>query len=129
MTKSEFQFTNPILLNIQFDVHEEFNDNVELQIPIQFAASNNWDKKSEEAAAKLKISMGEENNKYPYYLTATMAANFKWNAANFVPEAIENLLDRNAPALLLAYARPIIANITNSSPFPVQNLAYFDFTK
>lgn len=42
-------------------------------------------------------------------------------------EISEAMLKCNAPALLLSYMRPIVANITNVSKFPVYNLPFVNF--
>ena len=129
MVLSSFQFTNPVLLKAQFAVNDGFNNRYEMQIPMELNVSNNWDKESLQASVKLEITIGEESAQYPYYLKIAMGADFKWETGKYADEAIENLLNKNAPVLLLSYARPIIANITNVSPYSAQNLPYFDFTK
>ena len=47
---------------------------------------------------------------------------------NDLDEQIDNLLRKNAPALLLSYARPLIASITNASKFPTYNIPFLDFS-
>lgn len=129
MEPSVFQFTNPVLTGTQFSVNSEFCNEKELQMPVHINVANNWDKKSCRAAVQLTVSIGQENNDFPYFLQVIMNADFKWQQDVYKPEDITNLLSKNAPALLLSYVRPIVANITNASPFPVQNLPFFDFTK
>lgn len=48
----------------------------------------------------------------------------KWEEMD--KKIIESMLRMNAPALLLGYMRPIVANITNSSNFPVYNLPFLN---
>ena len=128
MKLSNFQFTNPVLTETRFVVNNMFRKE-EIKIPIQINAANNWDKKSCRAAAQLVVSIGQETEDFPYFLQVVINADFKWEENAYEEKDITNLLSQNAPALLLSYARPIIACITNASPFPVQTLPYFDFTK
>ena len=56
-----------------------------------------------------------------------MVSGFTWNDLD--DEMVDTLLRQNAPALLLSYARPIIASITNASKFPTYNIPFFDFSE
>lgn len=60
-----------------------------------------------------------------FKLIAKVAADFRWEDLD--DKAVDAMLHLNAPALLLGYMRPIVANITNSSVFPVYNLPFMDF--
>ena len=130
MVPSSFQFTNPVLLKLDFQVNEDFSSSDELSLPIQFQVQKTQNDPAENTATvKLFVTVGEKNSQMPYYIDAIMCANFKWEPEKYDPKNLENLLQKNAPALLLSYIRPIIANITNVSPYTVTNLAFFDFTK
>ena len=54
-----------------------------------------------------------------------MASDFKWEDLD--EKTVDSMLNLNAPALLLSYMRPIVANITNSSKFPTYNLPFINF--
>lgn len=130
MKKSSFQFTNPVLLRLDFQINEDFSSKDSISVPIQFQVQKSTKDQTEKmATVKLSVTVGEKTNNMPYYISATICANFKWEPDSYSEEAVDNLLSQNAPALLLSYIRPIIANITNSSPYPVNNLPFFDFTQ
>ena len=54
-----------------------------------------------------------------------VASDFKWEDLD--DDTVEKLLNSNAPALLLSYMRPIVANLTNASNLPVYNLPFVNF--
>ena len=82
-----------------------------------------------EAVVELNIIIGaKENNEAPFYVDMVMGAIFKWDDS-YDENTVKDLLSINAPALLLGYARPIIATITNMSPFPAYNLPFYNFTE
>lgn len=130
MVPSSFQFTNPVLLKVDFQVNENFSSSDDLSLPIQLQVQKNRsDPAGDTATVKLAVTIGDKSSQMPYYLSAIMSANFKWEPEKYSQENLENLLQKNAPALLLSYIRPIIANITNASPYDVTNLPFFDFTQ
>lgn len=130
MVRSSFQFTNPVLLKVDFQVNENFSSSDDLSLPIQLQVQKNRnDPAGDTATVKLTVTIGDKSSQMPYYLSAIMSANFKWEPEKYPQENLENLLQKNAPALLLSYIRPIIANITNASPYDVTNLPFFDFTQ
>lgn len=79
MKKSEFQFTDPHIVNLEFSVNEDFDE------------------------AKFKTEQKTS------------------------PEFFAKLLNANAPALLMSYARPIIAVVTARAGFPSFNIPFINF--
>lgn len=75
----------------------------------------------------LTLTLGEDNGNAPFYICATEAARFRWEKD--MDEFSDDLLNSNAPALLLSYLRPVVAQITAASPFGAYNLPFMDFTK
>ena len=61
-------------------------------------------------------------------MEAEFTANFRWSEA-LDEQRRDSLLKQNAPALLVSYARPIIAMITNASRFPAFNIPFINFTE
>ena len=57
----------------------------------------------------------------------TIGARFLWDDV-YDEETLQDLLSQNAPALLLGYARPIIANMTSVGPTSTYNLPFYNFT-
>ena len=109
-------------VNPEYDPEANEGD-IEMQnsFNIQVARSKNENR----ANVKLTLETNAENEKAPFKLRITMASDFKWEDMD--EKTVESMLKMNAPALLLGYMRPIVANITNSSNFPVYNLPFLNF--
>ena len=80
-----------------------------------------------EALVSLNIVIGEKSKSFPFYLSITMSAQFVCDKNK--SEIFHELLETNAPALLLSYARPIVSVITSQSGFPTLNLPFMNFKK
>ncbi|WP_276620945.1 protein-export chaperone SecB [Syntrophomonas wolfei] len=128
MIKSDFQFSNPYLTNLVFIVNEEFepNNSEEVNISNEINVSVQRPQTGNEAIVSLLIEINKDISNRPFYLKIEIEAVFSWNNS-MAEDMIDTMLSKNAPALLLAYARPIVANITNSSPFPTYNLPFMNF--
>lgn len=128
MKKSDLQFSNPWLeyLNfVQNDQFEKVDSEINMKNSFQIQV-NKFEEKSENEAKvslTLEVNKGEENS--PFILEITMSAFFRWNSK--IEYNIDEMLNTNAPALLLGYMRPIVAGITNSSKYPVYNLPFINF--
>lgn len=128
--ESVFQFSNPMLLKLDFSVNQDFENNDEEKIRLsvrletQVAQEN---KDDNEAFVVLCVTVGEKEKKFPFYVYAEEAASFKWEKGAYSGETLNKLLKQNAPALLLSYLRPIIANITNSSPYTAYDIPFMNF--
>ena len=129
MEASQFQFSNPILIDSIFKINEEYEgeDINYNDIPVSFDIEVMKHEKNPEALVQLKVEVGEKGDKYPFYALATEGAHFRWNS-----DEIQNpniFLEQNAPALLLSYLRPIIANLTAASICDAYNLPFINFSK
>lgn len=127
--ESKFQFSNPVLLNITFKINETFKSKEETKIKMQIETKEERVENASEALVMLCIYIGEESDEAPFYLYAEEAAKFRWDCAAYNEDEIKKLLSQNAPALLLAYLRPIIANVTGASPFSGYNIPFVNFTQ
>ena len=128
MKSSKFQFLNPYLEELYFTANPEYApDSAEIGIEMQnaFNVQVARSKNENKANVKLTLETNTENEKAPFKLRISMASDFKWEDMD--EKTIDSTLRLNAPALLLGYMRPIVANITNSSSFPVYNLPFFNF--
>lgn len=128
MNESKFQFINPYLLELNFEVNKDFAPDdeeigMENSFNIQVAKSNTENR----ANVELILEINKTNENAPFKIKARIASDFKWE--NLEEHQAEKLLETNAPALLLGYLRPIIASITNSSNFPSYNLPFMNFKK
>lgn len=131
MKESNFQFTNPFLKKLKFDVNDSFLsqkklDNNLLEMEHNFNTEIGHNKKENKAYVELSLTINENNNKAPFFLSISVASYFIWND-DMSEEMIDSMLKYNAPALLLGYMRPIVANVTNASVFPVYNLPFMNF--
>lgn len=125
MKTSIFKFSDPKLIEISFDINETFNkDNFE-----GFNIKNSVDKEindnSTEGIVSLKLTIGERNSSYPFYIEICNRAIFKCDDSNM----FDKLIDTNAPALLLSYLRPIVSLLTSQAGFPSFNLPFINFTE
>lgn len=131
MKPSNFQFTNPSLLNLDYQINKDFAPNKNTsEIEVNFSTNCNIIKNegSKEAIVELSISIGQKDNSVPFYISATEVAKFKWND-EVDNEILEILLNQNAPSLLLSYLRPLISTITSAGPVGSYNIPFMDFTK
>ena len=133
MDKSKFQFTNPTLTRLEFEVHNDFLRKGKLDMGINLSVNCRRAKKEDDtlgssALVMVTVSIGTKDNSTPFYIEADEEATFRWCEGDFSEANIEALLNENAVALLISYLRPIIANVTASSPYPCYNLPFLDLT-
>ena len=102
MKPSSFQFSNPILVNMTFEVNRHFKGDNNVDIPTNFNVSIHEDENSPEAIVELTVEIGRRDESTPYYIS---------------------------PALLLGYLRSVIATVSSASPFETINIPFMDFTK
>ena len=132
MKKSKFEFSTPHLVRIEYHENDGFTYDASrgaIDVPIAISRDERIADSSHSAEVSLQIQIGQSNSTLPFYIETVMSANVRWDPDAFSDEQVPNLLSQNAPALLLSYARPIIASITNASVFPTYNIPFLDFTK
>lgn len=128
MKPSKFQFLNPYLVEVYFVANPNFAlgvDNGEIEMQNDFNIQVKRSKNENRANVELTLETNTENEKAPFKLGIKVASDFKWEDLD--EKTVESMLNHNAPALLLGYMRPIVANITNSSNFPAYNLPFINF--
>ena len=132
MKKSNLQFSNPVLTRLEFEIHKSFKADGPIEMPInikrEIVRNADGDVPINMAQVAVTLSVGNKDSSTPFYIEADEEAKFKWNEGMFNEVQIEDLLKLNATALLLSYLRPVISNITSSSPYPAYNLPYLDLT-
>ena len=129
--KSEFQFSNPELTNIEFISNSDFLDVNDGEVQMKIDLSVKVEKMQgmeNEAKVSLRVCLGEQSDKYPFYLEAVECGFFRWETGKYKDDVVEKLLNQNAPSLLLSYLRPIIFQITAASSFEAYNLPFINFT-
>jgi len=127
MKKSKFQFTDPELEKLEFDINAEYNadkfDGIVMESHTQVKRE---DSNESYVALTLRIGSNEENQ--PFTILVKMSAIFSWEE-NLEDKLVKSLLKSNAPAALLSYMRPIVSMITVSSKYPALNIPFIDFTQ
>ena len=129
MTPSEFQFINPILSNITYRLHSEFDISAGEPVPIknEFKTDIQRDTDNPKAIVDLTVIIGDMDPKLsPFFIELTVSSLFVWNES-LSENDLHNLLTVNAPAVLLSYARPVVSSITNMSPYSSYNIPFFNF--
>ncbi len=123
MKKSSFQFSNPHIEEISFTKNKNFepSKNMDTHISTEVNRSEN---NSNTADVTLCIDLG--SNKQPFCLNLKMTAKFTWDETI---EDVENYLKVNASALLMSYARPIIAFLTAQAGYPALHMPFVNFTE
>jgi len=129
MKNSSFQFKAPVLSHLEFVLNSEFNREEKSHYKNEFQIGYNKNDNGYEAIVELSITIGAapESQNQPYTVKMVIGSVFRWND-DYSAELIESLLTINAPALLVSYARPIVASITNSSGCGSYNIPFIDFT-
>lgn len=130
MKKSSFQFRNPVLAKLEFGINEGFNKNLndKQEVNINMAVQVNKKLDMHEAEVSLSFELGDKDDSNPFYVAAIEKADFRWDDV-LDDNTVEQLLNQNAPSLLLSYLRPIIAQITAASPYDSFDIPFINFKK
>ena len=131
MKPSNIQFTNPIIEEISYKINHTFTKKEgKIDTHNKFDVKIRKGKEQNQAIVSLKIEVGNPDHKEqePFAIILVISSMFKWDG-EYDEETLNSLLSVNAPALLLGYARPMIASITNMSPYPAYNLPLYNFTE
>lgn len=129
--QSSFQFSNPAMIEVHFVIHRDFNtegvgDKLETPIQVMFSPPSTIEARNNSVAAQLTVEVGRDDSTFPFFLSVTMGADFRWDET-LPEEMVKQMLSRNAPMLLLAYARPLVAQITDSSPVGAVHIPFLNF--
>lgn len=120
MKESFFQFSKPVISVLNYSINEEV---LAEEAAGEKHLHTHFDRRvlrmdgKPEAVVELVIEIGcdEKSINVPFRLSLTIGAAFRWNEDIADDAVIQSLLNLNAPALLLSYARPVISNITSNS--------------
>ena len=130
MKKSKLQFSTPILKSSYISINDTFIANnkpdslndIEMTIDHEVGYS---ERDGNSVFVQLRVTVGEESDKYPFVACIEMLAQFTWDKT-LKENTIDKLLKINAPAHLLSYARPIISLLTSMTPFPAYNIPFMN---
>ena len=130
MKQSHFKFKEPFVSKINYEINEKCSREEDLDVPISFSVNISRDKEENLSVVELEIVLGKDEfeEAIPFYIDMTIGAMFAWDNV-YDEKTIQSLLQVNAPALLLGYARPLISTITTMSPFPTYNIPFVNFTE
>lgn len=124
--KLKNQFTEDILFkkNNNF-INKESSVNVDFFSDINIEYINNT---SAEVLLKFKVFSEEQFDNSPFFLMISQKGVFEWT--NDTPRnTVEQLLNTNAPAVLLSYIRSLISQITAFSGYPTLIVPLINFKK
>lgn len=128
MLVSGFKFSNPKLLKLAFQINSDYLPEKNQEAKVNISVSHNINKINEnEDVVELSIEIGEASNRVPFLTNLLIGSKFKLysdvNGTDF-----DKLLEINAPALLLSYARPIVSSVTTQAGLKPLNLPFINFT-
>ncbi|WP_314165935.1 protein-export chaperone SecB [Lachnoanaerobaculum gingivalis] len=126
MNESKFQFFDPILEKVKFEVCEDFDDDNFEGISIE-CNTNVIIVGEQDAKVSLNVNIGNGKKNQPFDISIVMSADFNWdNTIN--EENAKKMLQVNGSAVLLSYIRPIVSSLTGSSRYPSFNIPFVNFT-
>ena len=129
MKKSMFQFKNPHIEKISFEINNNipFEDDIPLSVNVQTFLSN----EENVALVKLFLTVGELDDtskklKNSIYFNGCIVSEFKWEREI---KNVENMLKVNGGAVLLSYLRPILSSLTMQAGIKPLHIPLIDFTE
>lgn len=128
MKESVFKFRNPVLESIRFDINDEFNEEEYDGVGISGETLISRMRDKNMAVVRFYLKIGENAQTVPFVIEISMKAEYQWEES-MEEEKVKKLLQSNAPALILSYMRPIVANITGSSKYPMFHIPYIDLSE
>lgn len=134
MKPSPIRFSDPYLEECEFRINKEYlrNGTEESDAPHQIkmpfhVESSVSEPEGDVYPVSLRVTVGKESDELPFWAHVTMLAFFTIKD-DVSEESKKSFLSINAPALLYSYIRPVIASLTENSPFPPYHLPFMDFT-
>jgi len=121
--KSKFQYTNPRITKFNY----KFTELPDGEWKIRMNHRKEIEKISDnEARVVLEMIICADEDPSPFEIVFSVEAKFRWTDLDAQNASI--LLSQTAPALLVGYARPVVAMFTNSSGITPFNIPMIDFT-
>lgn len=123
ITKSGFQFANPKIKKVLFQINDDFKEYKYEGMPISYGVRIT-EREESSALLELEINIGNEGETTPFCVDLTIVSKFRWT--DDVEAPADSLLKLNATTLLMSYARPIIAHLTADAGIKPFNLPFID---
>lgn len=130
MEKSYFQLKEQSIINVEF-IKNEFFENKDISVNIDFSHNTeiiNINNNNAYVILTFNVFNKEFLENYPFFVKVVIKGNFFWDS-QISPERLNNLLNINAPAVLLSFVRSIIAQLTAFSGFPALIIPLINFQK
>lgn len=124
MQESSFKFDNPIIQKILLCTNDQFDESLFDGIGLNTNTDIQQLEGDNKAIVRLHITLGGEEKEYPFVVECIMTSVFSWDDNTENPKL---LLEYNAPALLLSYARPYISLLTAGTKYPALNIPFMNF--
>lgn len=125
---SNFQFSKPSLLSIEYRAGVDCDSPKSFDIVNNFNVKINRNESEPTAFVSLVFNISTEAENLPFFINAEIGAYFKWDDT-FSDDEISSLLNKNAPALLLSYLRPIVSNLTSAGNHAAYDIPFMNFTE
>ena len=128
MKESFFKLRSQFTEEIIFKKNSDFKDR---KIKLKFSHRleiKNIDEGSSNVKLIFNIFTEEELAESPFFISITQSGKFEY-PSNLDKNNLENLLNINAPAVLLSYIRGIISQITAFSGYQALIIPLMNFTK
>lgn len=120
---SNFQFSNPKVTKMIFEVNDKFVSEKYKGTPLSYEViSKNIDNNS--ADVELNMKIGVKGTETPFYIELAISSRFIWTE-DAAPVA-EDLLKKNAVMMLISYARPLVAHLTVDAGYQPFNIPFVD---
>lgn len=133
MEESSFQFTEPKIEAISFEINPKFKPtnesievNSELGLKIEHGKNIN-DDNMDASKVTLNFNIAESDN-MPFSISIKISSLFFWEKNSYDENTLKALLSKNASALLISYLRPIVASITNWSGNYPYHIPFINFS-
>lgn len=133
MKQSQFQFNNPRIIRTDFRVNQKFdvNKDTEQGFCIGTETKVSISEDSKEARVILEVNIPKTPQSatelnLPFSCRVWVMADFSWGE-EMDNIAVQPFLKINAPALLLSYARTMVAQLTMQAGFPAFHIPFIDF--
>lgn len=128
MKESTFKFTNPYVYDLHFEDNVDFDpkrfENISVKLETNIQKENV--ELDNEAWVSVCLKIGYTSYD-PFNVSIALRALFSWENS-LEDRMVNDLLSQNAVALLISYARPIVANITSFSRYPTFNIPFLDIS-
>ena len=128
MSVSPFQFTEPLMIESSFCIKRDSREDDIVQVHLQRREIRNPESPYC-AIVELKVQLNKQGEleceDACFVAEVKLQSKFVWSP-ELADGQVKALLETNATALLVSYARPILAQMTSVSPLPTYHLPFIN---